>query len=161
MRRMFIVLVIVLFTSVAGAQEAPPSLLAAVQRYTHRDQVDHLSFRFGLVDLNSDGLDDAVVLLNGPEWCGSGGCNMLVFRGTARGFSFLSSSTITVAPILVCSEAPHGWRTLIVSSNGVGEVLMRFNGSRYPLNPSRQPKATPAQVRAARAIIPSSHQLRP
>jgi hypothetical protein len=46
-----------------------------------------------------------------------------------------------------------GWKTLIVYSKGRSDVLMRFNGKRYPLNPSSQPKATPEQVHAAHIVM--------
>lgn len=31
-------------------------------------------------DLNGDQIKDAVVLLQGKEWCGSGGCTMLIYQ---------------------------------------------------------------------------------
>ena len=110
-------------------------------------------FRHALTDLNGDGRDDAIVLLLGGSWCGSGGCNMIVLRGTKEGFTVVSGSTITNEPIRVSPEKVQGWRTLIVFSKGKGDVLMRFNGTRYPLNPSTQPKATPAQVNAAQVVM--------
>lgn len=78
---------------------------------------------------------------------------MLVFRGTKEEFSFVSGSTITFDPIRVSPEEAHGWDTLIVYSKGKGDVLMRFDGKRYPLNPSIQPKATPAQLEAAKIVM--------
>jgi len=78
---------------------------------------------------------------------------MLVFRAAKEGFTFLSASTITKEPIRVSPEKSAGWRTLIVFSTGKGDVLMRFNGTRYPLNPSIQPKATPTQVNAAQVVM--------
>src|SRR5262249_159078 len=35
----------------------------------------------------------------------------------------------------------------------VGDVVMRFDGKRYPLNPSVQPKATSAQTKAAETLL--------
>jgi hypothetical protein len=78
---------------------------------------------------------------------------MLVFRAAKEGFTFVSASTITNEPIRVSPEKVQGWRTLIVFSKGKGDVLMRFNGTRYPLNPSIQPKATPTQVNAAQVVM--------
>jgi hypothetical protein len=138
----------------ARAQDAPPSLLAAVQGYAEKKgESERPVFRYALADLNRDGLDDAIVLLLGGAWCGSGGCNMLVLRGGKDGFTVVSESTITSEPIRVSPEKSQGWNTLIVFSKGKGDVLMRFNGARYPLNPSTQPKATPAQVGAAQVVM--------
>lgn len=78
---------------------------------------------------------------------------MLVFHGTEAGFTFVSASSITNEPIRISPETTQGWKTLIVHAKGKGDVRMRFNGTRYPLNPSLQPKATAAQVRAAHAVL--------
>ena len=78
---------------------------------------------------------------------------MLVFRGSEDGFTFVSESTVTSEPIRVSPERVQGWRTLIVFSKGKGDVLMPFNGVRYPLNPSIQPKASPAQVGVAQVVM--------
>jgi hypothetical protein len=77
---------------------------------------------------------------------------MLVFRGEQDRFTLVSASTITNEPIRVSPETAHGWRMLIVFSKGRGDVLMRFTGARYPLNPSLQPKAALTQGRAAQVI---------
>ena len=78
---------------------------------------------------------------------------MLVFRGTKDGFRFVSASTITNEPIRVSPENTEGWKTLIVHSKGRGDVMMQFNGTHYPLNPSLQSKATTGQVEAAEVLL--------
>jgi hypothetical protein len=136
------------------AQEAPPKLISAVQAYAERKGYhEQPSFQHALTDLNGDGRADAIVLLQGLTWCGSGGCTMLIFRGRKAGFTFVSGSTITRTPIRISADKTAGWKTLIVFSKGRGDVLMRFNGTRYPLNPSSQPKAAPAQLRAAQIAM--------
>lgn len=107
-------------------------------------------FVFGMYDLNSDGIPDAIVLFDGPEDCGSGGCTLEVYRGTKHGFRFVSGSTISRQPIRILRERHFGWRTFTVSVSGGGtepcNALMRFNGRKYPLNPSMAPCATAAQI---------------
>ena len=56
-------------------------------------------------------------------------------------------------PIRVTSEKRYGWKTLIVFSAGIGNVLLRFNGSGYPLNPSTQPLATESQINAGSTLL--------
>jgi len=111
------------------------------------------SFKYTLVDLNDDGIRDAIVLITDPDYCGSGGCSMLIVRGTSKGFRLVSSSTISRSPIFVSTERRYGWRTLLVTVGGggarYGQVVMRFNGTRYPLNPSLQPYAKPGDLSAA------------
>ena len=123
-----------------------PTLLAANQAL-----IDG-KYRSSMVDLNDDSMPDAIVLFD-QDRCGTGGCNMEIYRGTKTGFEFLSGSTITFPPILVTSEKRYGWKTLIVFSGGTGTVLIRFNGSRYPLNPSLQPEATQLQVKEASTVL--------
>lgn len=111
------------------------------------------SYRYAFSDLNGDGLQDAVVLITDLEYCGSGGCTMLVLKGIGRGFEFVSLSTITREPIYVLQRASSGWRafSVLVSGGGVaaGQALLRFDGEPYPLNPSTQERATPADLNSA------------
>ncbi len=123
-------------------------------RYQPEDYAVDGKYVSARVDLNDDKIPDAIVLFN--QNCGTGGCNMEIYRGTEAGFEFLSGSTITFPPIRVTSEKRYGWKTLIVFSGGTGNVLMRFNGSRYPLSPSLQSKATPSQIKAAPTVIERS-----
>jgi hypothetical protein len=148
----------VMVTTTVVAQLAladePPGLSDAVKKYSHERTTPH--FEYSLVDLNGDGVPDAIVRLTAPDWCGSGGCTMLIFRGGAHGYTFVAKATITQKPIKVSPEALHGWHTLLVSVRGGGVqpgfALMRFNGTEYPRNPSVQPQASAAQVAAATTL---------
>jgi putative lipoprotein len=95
------------------------------------------------VDLNSDGHQDALVLLENPYFCGTGGCTMLVFKGTKSGFEFVSRSSLIRSPVLVSETKTHGWRDLILEVSGGGatpkRVALKHTGSKYPPNPSTQP----------------------
>jgi hypothetical protein len=145
------------FGTIAAAEtrsnEAPASLTAAIKAKIKEPGGGSPEFDYALADLNGDGKADAIVLLKGSAWCGSGGCTLLVFKGKQDGFEFISKSTITSEPIRVSPEKIHGWKTLIVYTGGIGDVVMRFNGAKYPLNPSVQPKATKAQVRATETVL--------
>jgi hypothetical protein len=133
--------------------DEPPGLSDAVRAYTQTTSTP--AFDYALVDLNEDGILDAVVLLKSP-YCGSGGCDMLILRGRAGGFALVSKSTISNQPIKVFRERQHGWHTLLVTVKGggiePGTVVMPFNGRKYPLNPSVQPRATPAEFDAATTL---------
>lgn len=114
------------------------------------------AYSYGFTDLNDDAIDDAVVLINDYRYCGSGGCSFLVFRGASGGFTHVSSSTITNEPILLLAEKKKGWHTLSVFVSGgggeSGQVLMRFNGKKYPGNPSMQPKAKKSDLKGAKTL---------
>ncbi len=96
------------------------------------------------LDLNGDGRQDALVLLENPLYfCGTGGCTMVIFKGTPSGFEFVSSTTLIRGPVLVSETNTQGWRDLIVEVSGGGmaakQVAMKFTGSKYPSNPSAFP----------------------
>jgi hypothetical protein len=154
MRRLFLAFVLYFFVTAPLEAQDTQRLRVAVKSYFEgRGDHDTPMYREAFTDLDGDGLVDAIVLLSNSSWCGSGGCNMLVFHATKDGFTFVSSSTITTEPIRVSSEKSSGWKTLIVYSRGKGDVLMPFDGRRYPLNPSTQPKASAAQVSAAQTVM--------
>jgi hypothetical protein len=108
------------------------------------------SFTYALVDLDDDGILDAVVLVNDPHYCGSGGCTLVVLAGTAIGFDVVSASTVTRGPISVLSAKQYKWHTLAVHVAGGGVspavVLLRYDGHRYPGNPTSQPNASPKDL---------------
>src|SRR5262245_31685953 len=156
MRRLLVLTTFLVLFSVPLHSQGIKELTNALQgpsKAGSREQPGY--FRYAFADLNGDKIDDAIVLMRNPQSCGSGGCDMEIFRGTKTGFEFVSHSTITNAPIRVSSEKVSGWNSIIVGARGVGEVAMRFDGKKYPLNPSMQPKATAAQLSGARTILKS------
>lgn len=114
-------------------QQRNEHLAQAVHTYTQ----DQSRFNVAFNDLNQDGIDDAVVLLTGQEWCGSGGCTMLVFKGQSnQQFEFLSKTTLVDHPIYVMKYLQNGWKQLLVYNPKHGQVMLKFDGKQYPLNPS-------------------------
>ena len=110
-------------------------------------------YKVAMVDLNGDSIPDAVVLITDRSYCGTGGCSLLVLKGTKNGFVVLSESSISREPIYVLRETMHGWHSLAIMSSGGGGpaklALMRFDGKQYPLNPSMQPPANRSSVESA------------
>jgi hypothetical protein len=152
MLRLSFALFIAFLSPVVNAQENKSLTSATYEYLSKRGDDSHPVLRTYQFDLNGDGREDAIVLLTGNKWCGSGGCNMLVFQGTEKGFSLVSTSTITNIPIAVLPETKHGWHTLIVRSGKTGMVLMRFNGQEYPSNPSMQPTASSTETKGAQEL---------
>jgi len=119
------------------------------------------TYKHAFADLNDDGIDDAVIIITDNQYCGSGGCSSVIFQGVAGGFKLVSSSTITREPILLLTEKKKGWHTLSVFVAGggakAGQVMMRFNGKKYPGNPSTQPKANDDDLKSAKTLISKSN----
>jgi len=87
------------------------------------------------VDLNSDGKDEVFVYLLGSVFCGTGGCNLLLFADGENGYSLVNNFPISRTPIIVSPERTEGWNNLIRLESGGGVpasyVQHTFNGERY------------------------------
>src|SRR5262245_61958395 len=131
MPRSIVLALLIHLLAVSLYAQDPQQLLSAIKEWTKaRGEPDSPPFRYAFTDLDGDARADALVLLTGQAWCGSGGCTMLVFQGVDTGFVIVSSSTVTNEPIRVSPEKSSGWKNLIVSAKTVGDVLMRFDGKR-------------------------------
>ncbi|MCU4675996.1 hypothetical protein N7931_10150 [Catenovulum sp. 2E275] len=120
-----------------------PKVEKALTRHLNEPQQN---YEISYFDFNNDGVDDAFVYMNNRNWCGSGGCTSFVFQGEKGEFKFLSKIMITKKPILVSKNTSNGFHDLIVTTGGVGRVVLAFDGVKYPLNPSLQPKVNNQQL---------------
>ena len=157
------VLAVVAIMSVAAAPAAAQpgsneSLHAHLQRqFAGEAELDpEARYALGRADLNGDGRDEAVVLMQGRRWCGTGGCTMLVLTPHRTGWRTVTRMTVTYAPVRLLPTRSRGWRDLAVRIAGrgvrAGEVTLRFNGRTYPTNPSVVPLQR-ARAPARRVLI--------
>lgn len=109
-------------------------------------------FKYALVDLNGDGIKDAVVYLTG-EWCGSGGCTMRIMKGTQSGFSYLCGTLRVFPPVQLLASKSHGWKSIVVGLRSGGSGILKFNGQRYPLSPPDH-RAPNSELSGAVTLIP-------
>ncbi len=102
------------------------------------------SGRAAQADLDGDGIPEVVILATDPHWCGSGGCTLFVLARAGDRPRTVSRSTISRAPIRMLATRTGGWRDLVVGIGGgglaAGEVVLRWTGDGYPLNPSLAPR---------------------
>lgn len=102
----------------------------------------HLAqYRAAAADLNDDGTPEVLAYAEGAEHCGSGGCDLYVLSRSPRGWRLVSRMSVTRPPIRLLRSKHHGWHDLGVHVAGGGilpghDVQLRFNGTRYPGNPS-------------------------
>lgn len=103
-------------------------------------EADASAFRSAFIDLNGDGNDDALVYLQSPMFCGSGGCSLQVYQGGPDGFTLDSDISLARNPIIVADTATDGWRDLVMQVSGGGaepkNVVMQHSADGYPGNPS-------------------------
>ena len=99
-------------------------------------------------DLDGDGSPETLVYLQGPSWCGSGGCTLLVLDVDGQRVEERGRVPVVRLPIRVFPGLSNGWHDLGVTVQGGGviearDAVLRFDGNRYAGNPT-----VPAQARA-------------
>lgn len=99
---------------------------------------DNRKFIFYQYDLNGDGKKEIFVGLTGMYFCGSGGCTALLLTNAGK---LIDTFTVVDYPIIIDTQKTNGWDNLLMMSNGAYH-LMKFNGQKYPQNPSVEPNAT-------------------
>jgi hypothetical protein len=78
--------------------------------------------RVAWIDLNGDGHAEALVYVSGADWCGSGGCSLLVLERNGAGYRVRGDLGVTRLPVAVLSERTSGWRHLSVLVAGGGII---------------------------------------
>ena len=111
------------------------SIQKAVNSYFKIHRTDPKNTKFSAVkyDLNGNGFDDAIVLL---DWCSAKlGCEMLIFEGHKTGYRFSSRISRIHAPIIVSKTQHHQWQGLLFK-HASGWSQLKFNGLSYPTHSS-------------------------
>lgn len=84
-----------------------------------------------------------LVYLLGGDYCGSGGCTLLVLTRNGDTFARLGHLTVVQTPIRVLTSQTHGRPDLLVGVRGSGtepaQALIPFDGTRYTSNPTVAP----------------------
>ncbi|MDM1756351.1 MULTISPECIES: hypothetical protein [Acinetobacter] len=127
-------------------KQTNPSTQHALQQSVYQYTQDQTQYLSAFHDLNQDGQPDALVLLQGLDWCGSGGCTLLIYQGLPnQKFKLINKTTVINPPIYVSQQQSHGWKNLVVQSRNQGAVQLAYNGMAYPSNPSLLPPLTTQQ----------------
>jgi len=108
---------------------------------------DEVRYFYNKVDLNDDGTPEIFVYLVGPRVCGNGGCSGVIFT---EDYKLISQFSLVRNPIIIRDKMTNGWRNIVmyVSGGGMEPTYkeLRFDGKRYPLNPSIQPDVKDKQI---------------
>lgn len=110
-------------------------------------------YRQAMTDLNGDGIEDAVVLVESGEACAGQGCPLLVFRGSRDGYFLVSRTTPVKRPVAVATTRTNGWSDLIVETQGVGKVVLVFETYGYTANAAMAVTPSSGQVSQARPVL--------
>lgn len=145
----------------AAADAEEDRLRAYLQRYTAPKSGpprNDVRFSYALVDLNGDGQKEAIVHLVGGGWCGTGGCNTLILKRAGESYIKVCGILRTRPPIKVLAVRTKGWHSLSVYVPGSAyepgyQAELRFDGARYPFNPSEPPARTLSESQAANGTV--------
>ena len=90
---------------------------------------------YSRVDLNDDGQEEVLVYLLGPFFCGTGGCNLMIFTDGPNGYVLVNDFPISRPPIIGSSQKTEGWHDLWRLESGGGApasyVKYVFDGKEY------------------------------
>jgi hypothetical protein len=112
----------------------------------------------GSADLDGDGVAEIIVHVAGPDVCGTGGCDTLVFTRKGGALRLLARIGPARPPIVVARSSTHGWRDLLVQVSGGGvpagyAARLRFDGRSYPRNPTVRPAEQVSGGAEGRTVI--------
>jgi len=90
---------------------------------------------YGIVDLNGDGRDEVFVYLLGSIFCGTGGCNLMLFTETENGYLLINNFPISRLLVIISNNRMQGWNDIIRLESGGGMpatyVTHKFDGKKY------------------------------
>ena len=140
---------IALIASLASFGPAKNSIADSVAAFV-RERLHVSSYQRADADLNDDGDAEAFVFVTDPNFCGSGGCVLIVLSPHKDSFRVVLRSTVTRPPITLLRTSTRGWRDVGVTVAGGGiaqpyTACLQFDGRRYPSNPTVPQATTPKQ----------------
>jgi hypothetical protein len=126
-------------------QKTPDKQIEKVIRgWRGTDSIDEVRYHYNKVDLNGDGILDAIVFASGNSLCGSGGCRILILKGVSTDFQLITEMTVSRPPLIALSTKTKGWSNFAMRVSGGGikpyYALLKFNGKSYPKNPTVEPE---------------------
>lgn len=132
-----------------------PALTKFLQSHYKPSFDDARPSQYAFVDLNGDGVKEAIVYLRGRTWCGTGGCPTLILARRGSSYRFVTKITITWPPIRVLTATSNGWHDIGAWVEGGGirpgyEAELRFNGQDLPHQSLCSPCSATARESARR-----------
>ncbi|MEZ9856276.1 hypothetical protein AB4347_19960, partial [Vibrio breoganii] len=97
---------------VNSSDQLDPKVDQAIREYfkINNSSPDDTKYRWLTYDLNGDGKEELFAQL---DWCGSGGCTLLIFENHQDNWRFNSRVTLVKGDIRLGKSQNHGWQDLI------------------------------------------------
>ncbi|GBR42687.1 hypothetical protein [Gluconobacter roseus] len=129
-------------------EQAGAASAATIQDFV-RSKLGLSRYQEADVVLNGSGTTGQyLVYARDSTWCGAtGGCTLFILTSSGGNWHVLSRMTLVHLPVRVLPHLSKGWHDLEVSYSGklpdgrpaLVTSHIRFDGARYPLNPSVPP----------------------
>jgi hypothetical protein len=116
------------------------------------------------IDLKGDSRREPLVHGSGADWCGTGGCALLVLEQAMDTFEVVGEVSVRRLPIGLLRSASHGCRDIAVAVGGRGitsgyAAVLSFNARRYPGDPTVRPaRRLPPHTKVTVIIASTSKQ---
>lgn len=118
-------------------------------------------FSSALVNRNDGTIEEVVVYISGQSWCGSGGCTLLILEPHGSSYKIIGRTSIVRFPIRMLHHTTKGHHDIGVWVQGGGiqpgyEAVIRFDGKKYPGNPTVPPARRLSGETAGEVLIASA-----
>jgi hypothetical protein len=144
---------------IAQSKSVPETIIAFLKTNYNDTSENSRHFIYNAVDLNADGEDEYLVELIGSDWCGSGGCTLLVLD---HNFKLNTKITIVNDPVYVGTsnnkETNIGYANIYIQNKDGSVAKMVWNGNKYPSNPSIEPKTDKKNIIGKFKFLNSTEQ---
>lgn len=141
----------ILLLASCGSAIEEGALRAVIAGESGQSDPSKITYIASEFDLNSDGENEIIAYVTGQARCGTSGCPTYVISRRGGNYAVISTIAMGWPPIGVLSTKTNGWNDLSVHMDGGGietgyNARLMFDGSRYPENPSVQPKQATTQT---------------
>ena len=134
---------LLILSSVLAAQgkSVDAQVFESIHAFDSSIQKNGYSYKNVLLSDKSE-CQSAIVFLNGSSgYCGTGGCTILVLACLKNNYKMIGNTSVSMPPIYVSKESTKGYRNIKVYAKNKGQVVLKYNGVKYPENASMEPKS--------------------
>lgn len=147
-------------SSIGFEKERNPEIEKALFEAYDLNETDDKATRYyyNFVDLNGDGINEVLVYIFGGKFCGTGGCDAVLFREVNGKYHVVNYFEPVRNPIFISSKKTNGWKDIIFFNNGGGinpgyYSVAKFDGRRYHNNPTILKSAPPLKSRVQATAV--------
>lgn len=142
----------------AGSGPTNASIRGFLQGYLQSGGHSDNTARYSVANVSLNNNKKAfVIYITGDAWCGSGGCTAMIVKPEGQSFKVINKITLARLPIQILPTKTRGWYDLAMPVGGGGSTshrfaLLKFNGKKYPSNPSTATLVKPTGLAAGRSL---------